>query len=51
MECYDSFHGIEGYQLVCIEGPTHTRCVCEQIVGVEAELLIRDRAMLWLERL
>ena len=43
MECYDPFHGIEG--------PTHTRCVCEQIVGVEAELLIRDRAMLWLERL
>ena len=39
MERYDSFH--------CIEGPTYTRCVCEQVVGVEAENPIRDRSLLW----
>ncbi len=50
MERYDSFHCIEGYQLVCIEGTTYTRCVCEQIVGVKAEPPSRDRSLLWLER-
>lgn len=45
MERYDSFHCIEGYQLVCIEGPTYTRCVCEQIVGVDAMLPVRDRSL------
>lgn len=51
MERYESFGCIEGYQIVCIEGPKYTRCVCEQIVGVEAELPIRDRSLVWLERL
>ena len=51
MECYDSFHGIEGYQLVYIEGPTHTRCVCEEINGVDVKLPTRDTSLLWLERL
>jgi hypothetical protein len=41
MKRCDSFH--------CIEGPTYTRCVREQIVGVQAELPIRDRSLLWLE--
>jgi hypothetical protein len=50
VERYDSFHSIAGYLLVCIEGPTYTRCLCEQIVGVEAELPIRERSRLQLER-
>ncbi|HYR03059.1 MAG TPA: hypothetical protein VES58_06920 [Syntrophobacteria bacterium] len=51
MERYDWFECVEGYQLVCIEGPTYARCVCEEIVGVDAMLPGRDRSMNWLERL
>ena len=51
MERYDYVECIEGYQLVCIEGPTYTRCVCEQINGVDVKLPTRDRPLLWLERL
>jgi hypothetical protein len=51
MERYDYVECVEGYQLVCIEGPTYSRCVGEQIVGVEAEPPSRDRSLLWLERL
>ncbi|MGE5310622.1 MAG: hypothetical protein ACM3MN_02670 [Nitrospirota bacterium] len=51
MAQYDSFECVEGYQLVCIEGPTYARCVCEEVVGVDATLPLRDRSMNWLERL
>jgi hypothetical protein len=51
MERYDSFECIDGYHLVCIEGPTYARCVCEEIAGVEATLPGRDRSIGWLERL
>jgi hypothetical protein len=51
MERYDYVECVEGYQLVCIEGPTYSRCVCEEIVGVDAKLPTRDRSLLWLERL
>ena len=51
MAQYDSFECVEGYQLVCIEGPTYARCVCEEIIGVDATLPLRDRSMNWLERL
>jgi hypothetical protein len=51
MDRYDSFEFNEGYHLVCIEGPTYARCVCEEIVGTDAALPIRDRSVVWLERL
>jgi len=51
MERYDSFYCIEGYQLVCIEGATYARCVCEEIAGVDATLPVRDKSLNWLERL
>jgi hypothetical protein len=51
MERYDYVECVEGYQLVCIEGATHARCVCEEIHGVDAKLPTRDRSPLWLERL
>ena len=51
MERYDSFECIDRYQLVCIEGPTHARCLCEEIEGTDATLAVRDRSMVWLERL
>ena len=49
MERYDRFECVEGYQLVCIEGPTYARCVCEEIVGVDATLPVRDGSLNWLE--
>ena len=45
MERYDYFGCIEGYQLVCIEGPTYARCICEEIDGVDATLPVRDRSL------
>jgi hypothetical protein len=50
MERYDHFECVEGCQLVCMEGPTYARCVCEEIAGVDATLPERDRSLNWLER-
>jgi hypothetical protein len=51
MERYDSFHCNEGFQLACIEGPTHTRCVCEEITGLDATLPVREKSLNWMEGL
>jgi len=51
METYDYGGCPEGYELACIWSSKYMRCICENMTGINAVLPLRNRSVLWLERL
>ena len=51
METYDYGECSAGYELTCIWSSKYIRCICENMRGTNAALLLGNRSVLLLERL